>query len=64
MCKELRATPLERERSTDLAEIVIQDVGLTFELLRSVNGSGQRGAVSTRHGALDDGQGDGQALQK
>ena len=32
-----RLALLQRERSNELAEIVIQDLGLTFELLRSVN---------------------------
>ncbi|MDH4391139.1 MAG: HDOD domain-containing protein [Aquabacterium sp.] len=47
-----RLASLERERSTGLAEIVIQDVGLTFELLRSVNGTGQRGAMGGGNGPI------------
>lgn len=47
-----RLATLERERSTDLAEIVIQDVGLTFELLRTVNGSSQRGAMGGGNGPI------------
>ena len=47
-----RLASLERERSTDLAEIVIQDVGLTFELLRNVNGSTRRGAMGGGSGPI------------
>ena len=43
---------LERERSSELAEIVIQDIGLSFELLRSVNGVAQRGAMGGGNGAI------------
>jgi non-specific serine/threonine protein kinase len=35
-----RLATLERERSNELAEIVLQDIGLTFELLRAVNSGG------------------------
>ncbi len=47
-----RLATLERERSSELAEIVIQDVGLSFELLRSVNGVTQRGAMGGGNGAI------------
>ncbi len=47
-----RLATLERERSAELAEIVIQDIGLTFELLRSVNGSGMRGALGGGNGPI------------
>ena len=47
-----RLATLERERSTELAEIVIQDVGLTFELLRSVNGNTIRGAMGGGNGPI------------
>lgn len=47
-----RLASLERERSTELAEIVIQDVGLTFELLRSVNGAMARGALGGGNGPI------------
>lgn len=47
-----RLVSLERERSSELAEIVIQDVGLTFELLRSVNGATQRGVMGGGNGAI------------
>ncbi len=40
-----RLALLERERTNELAEIVMQDVGLTFELLRAVNGVRLRGAL-------------------
>lgn len=35
-----RLVTLERERTNELAEIVLQDIGLTFELLRAVNSTG------------------------
>lgn len=47
-----RLATLERGRSTELAEIVIQDIGLTFELLRSVNNSGSRGPMGEGNGAI------------
>jgi len=47
-----RLASLERERSTELAEIVIQDVGLTFELLRNVNGTTMRGALGGGNGPI------------
>ena len=47
-----RLATLERERSTELAEIVIQDIGLSFELLRSVNGSTIRGAMGGGNGPI------------
>jgi non-specific serine/threonine protein kinase len=50
-----RATQLarmERERTIELAEIVIQDVGLTFELLRMVNSSSARGSMSNGNGPI------------
>lgn len=43
---------LERERSNALAEIVIQDIGLTFELLRSVNNAGSRGPMGGGNGPI------------
>lgn len=43
--RSARLALLERERSNELAEIVIQDVGLTFELLRAVNSAKLRGAL-------------------
>jgi non-specific serine/threonine protein kinase len=50
-----RATQLaqmERERTIELAEIVIQDVGLTFELLRMVNSSKTRGSMGSGAGPI------------
>ena len=47
-----RLATLEHERSTELAEIVIQDVGLTFEMLRSVNGNTSRGALGGGNGPI------------
>ena len=47
-----RLATLERGRSNELAEIVIQDIGLTFELLRSVNNSGSRGPMGDGNGAI------------
>ncbi len=43
---------LERERSNELAEIVIQDIGLSFELLRTVNGSKMRGSLGGGNGPI------------
>ena len=40
-----RLALLERGRSNELAEIVMQDLGLSFELLRAVNSGKQRGAL-------------------
>ena len=40
-----RLALLERERSNELAEIVMQDLGLSFELLRAVNSGKLRGAL-------------------
>ncbi|MDO9283874.1 MAG: HDOD domain-containing protein [Aquabacterium sp.] len=50
--RAVRLASLERERNTELSEIVIQDVGLTFELLRTVNGSKLRGALGGGNGAI------------
>jgi len=47
-----RLALMERERTNELAEIVIQDVGLTFDLLRAVNGSKGRGALGAGNGAI------------
>ncbi|MES2716813.1 MAG: HDOD domain-containing protein [Pseudomonadota bacterium] len=47
-----RLATLERERSTELAEIVIQDIGLSFELLRTVNSSSIRGALGGGNGPI------------
>ncbi|OGB05479.1 MAG: protein kinase [Burkholderiales bacterium RIFCSPHIGHO2_12_FULL_69_20] len=50
--RAVRLASLERERNIELSEIVIQDVGLTFELLRTVNGSKLRGALGSGNGAI------------
>ncbi|OYU91288.1 MAG: protein kinase, partial [Burkholderiales bacterium PBB5] len=47
-----RLLSMERERSNELAEIVMQDVGLAFELLRMVNGNKARGALGGGNGAI------------
>ena len=47
-----RLMSMERERTNELAEIVMQDVGLAFELLRMVNGSKVRGALGGGNGAI------------
>jgi len=43
---------MERERTNELAEIVLQDVGLTFELMRSANGVKARGAMGAGSGPI------------
>ncbi len=47
-----RLASLERQRSTELAAIVIEDVGLSFELLRQVNSVAQRSALGGGNGAI------------
>jgi len=47
-----RLMAMERERSIELAEIVMQDVGLAFELLRMVNVNKARGALGSGNGAI------------
>ena len=47
-----RLATMERERTIELAEIVLQDVGLAFELLRSVNGLKGRGALGAGNGPI------------
>ena len=47
-----RMVTMERERTIELAEIVLQDVGLAFELLRSVNGLKGRGALGAGNGPI------------
>lgn len=47
-----RLVSLERGRTSELSEVVIQDVGLTFELLRTVNGSLWRGALGGGNGPI------------
>ena len=47
-----RLERLDRQRTIELAEIVLQDVSLTFELLRSVNGPRLRGALGHGSGPI------------
>jgi eukaryotic-like serine/threonine-protein kinase len=47
-----RLATLDREGSAELADIVIQDVGLAFELLRNVNGAAQRSAIGGGNGPI------------
>ena len=47
-----RLALMERERTNEMADVVLQDVGLTFELLRAVNGNRQRGALGAGNGAI------------
>jgi len=47
-----RLATMERERSNELAEVVLQDVGLTFEMLRAVNGTKARGGLGGGNGAI------------
>lgn len=42
--REARLARMDRERTNELAEVVLQDLALAFELLRSVNGAQVRGA--------------------
>lgn len=47
-----RLERLDRQRTIELAEVVLQDVSLTFELLRSVNGPRMRGALGQGAGPI------------
>jgi len=47
-----RLALMDRERTIELAEVVVQDVGLTFELLRAVNGQRARGPLGAGSGAI------------
>lgn len=47
-----RLATLERERSNELADIVLQDIGLAFELLRSVNTAAARGGLGGGNGPI------------
>lgn len=52
---QARAARLERmtsQRTVELAEIVLQDVSLSFEILRSVNGPRLRGALGQGSGPI------------
>ena len=50
--RAVRLASMERERDAELAETVLQDVGLAFELLRSVNGRRLRGAMGAGSGPI------------
>lgn len=43
---------MERERTNELAAIVLQDTALTFELLRAVNSAQRRGALAGGNGPV------------
>ncbi|OYU92542.1 MAG: protein kinase, partial [Burkholderiales bacterium PBB5] len=47
-----RLALMERESINELAEIVLADVGLSFELLRLVNSAGMRGASAASNGPI------------
>ena len=47
-----RMALMERERNDELAEVVLQDVALAFELLRSVNSAQVRGATARGNGPV------------
>lgn len=47
-----RLSTMERERSRELADAVIQDIGLSFELLRAVNGRVLLGSLGSGNGPI------------
>jgi HD-like signal output (HDOD) protein len=47
-----RLALMERERTNELAEVVLQDLALSFELLRSVNSAQVRGAQASGSGPV------------
>lgn len=47
-----RLVHMDRERSFELAEVVLEDVGLCFELLRQVNSAAVRGAMGAGSGPI------------
>ncbi len=47
-----RLALMERERTSELAEIVLQDIALTFELLRMVNSAQVRAAMAAGSGPV------------
>ena len=47
-----RMATMERERTVELAEVVLQDVALAFEMLRNVNGPKVRGAMGSGNGPI------------
>ncbi len=50
--RAVRMAAMERERTIELAEVALQDVGLAFELLRRVNGPRSRGALGAGSGTI------------
>jgi non-specific serine/threonine protein kinase len=50
--REARLARMDRERTNELAEVVLQDLALAFELLRSVNGAQVRGALVAGSGPV------------
>lgn len=47
-----RLASMDRERTNELAQVVLQDPGLVFELLRSVNSAQVRGAQASGNGPV------------
>ena len=50
--REARLASMDRERTNELAQVVLQDLGLAFELLRAVNSSQVRGAQASGSGPV------------
>jgi len=50
--REARLARMDRERTNELAEVVLQDLALSFELLRGVNGAQVRGALAAGSGPV------------
>ncbi len=50
--REARLAHMDRDRTNELAEVVLQDLALSFELLRWVNGAQVRGALAAGSGPV------------
>ncbi len=50
--REARLARMDRERTNELAEVVLQDLALSFELLRWVNGAQVHGALAAGSGPV------------
>jgi HD-like signal output (HDOD) protein len=50
--REARLARMDRERTNELARVVLQDLALSFELLRWVNGAQLRGALAAGSGPV------------
>jgi non-specific serine/threonine protein kinase len=50
--REARLASMDRDRTNELAQVVLQDLGLAFELLRAVNSSQVRGAQASGSGPV------------